>query len=70
MNIKNTLESCEKHAKILQRMHKKTTNFLMKLHEELQCNDEKDKLKNKLIYLFLVGLIGLDAFQLSMMIKQ
>jgi hypothetical protein len=27
-------------------------------------------LKNKLIYLFLVGLIGLDAFQLSMMIKQ
>jgi hypothetical protein len=42
----------------------------MKLQEELYCKNEKDKFQKKLVYLFLVGLIGLDALQLSMMIKQ
>jgi hypothetical protein len=41
----------------------------MKL-QELQYKNEKDKSKKKLVYLFLVGLVGFDALQLSMMIKQ
>jgi hypothetical protein len=66
MNVKNTLKSWEKHAKNLQIMHKKIT-------KKMQWSYKKNynaRMKEKLVYLFLVGLVGLDAFQFSMMIKQ
>ncbi len=71
MNIKNTLESCEKHAKNLQRMHKRTTKKIMQWNYKKSYNARMKKTSwKKLVYLFLLGLIGLDALQLSMMIKQ
>lgn len=68
MNVKNTLESCEKHAKNLQK--ERTTKKMQWSYKKSYNARMKKTSWKKLVYLFLLGLIGLDALQLSKIIKQ